>query len=34
MRIGRQSYEVRVREKTGPTSWVKKSKFYFATSSQ
>ena len=25
---GRQDYEVRVREKTGPDRWTKKSKFY------
>jgi len=27
--MGRQLYEVRVREQSGPTTWVKKSKFYW-----
>lgn len=27
--MGRQWYEVRVREQVGPEKWVKKSKFYF-----
>jgi hypothetical protein len=29
----RETYEVRVREKVGPNKWVKKSKFYEASSS-